>query len=256
MTPPDLAFWARPPGGPPRVVGHRGALGDAPENTRGAFARAVAAGAAAVELDVRTCATGELVVLHDPTLARLTEGRDARRVADLPLADLARVRLPGGERVPSLAEVFEQLAPTGTGVNVEMKHDVPDRGAVVAATATVVRTRDPRVPVIVSSFDPRMLLALAPLAPEVPRALLVHRSRYHLAMLAAARVAARAAPTAPTRLHAVHLARTLATPRRVAALKALGLLVSVWTVNDRAEAARLAGMGADSLISDQPGLLL
>lgn len=253
MTPLDLDFWARPASGRPRVVGHRGTRGEAPENTLGSFARAAAIGVTAVELDVRTCASGELVVLHDPTLERVTEGRDARRAADLSFAELSRVRLPAGERVPLLAEVIEHLAPRGTGVNVEMKHDAHDRDAVVRATAALLRDRDPRVPVIVSSFDPRMLLTFAPLAPRVPRALIIHRSRYHLAMLAGAHGAAHLDRSL---LHAVHLQRTLASPRRVAALRSRGLLVGVWTVNDRAEATSLASMGADSLISDEPALLL
>lgn len=253
MKPLDLDFWRRSASGPPRIVGHRGAKGDAPENTLGSFARAVSLGTKAVELDVRTCATGELVVFHDPTLARLTEGRDARRIADLPFSELARVRLPAGERVPMLAEVLERLAPDGAGVNVEMKHDVPDRAAVVRATAELLRAKDPRVPVIVSSFHPAMLLALAPLAPGIPLALLVHRSNYHPAMIAAALAAARLGRPA---LHAVHLERTITTARRVTALRERGLLVSVWTVNDRAEASRLASMGVDSVISDEPGGLL
>ena len=245
-------FWARAEGAPPRVVGHRGAKGDAPENTLGAFTRGVDLGATAVELDVRTCASGELVVAHDPTLERITSGRDARRVADLPWSELARVRLAAGERVPLLREVLALLAARSIGVNVEMKHDVPDRAAVVLATAQVLAGATQ--PIVVSSFDPRMLLALAGVAPELPRAQLVHRSRYHLAMLAAVGSAERAA-LRPLRVHAVHLERTLTTPARVRALHDRGLCVSVWTVNDPAEAERLREMGVDSLITDVPGEL-
>ncbi|MEZ4301353.1 MAG: hypothetical protein R3B70_40845 [Polyangiaceae bacterium] len=74
-------------------------------------------------------------MLHDPTLVRVTASRDARRAADL-AEELARVRFPGGERA-LLAEVLE-LWPCEAGVNVEMKHDAPDRGAVVRATARVL----------------------------------------------------------------------------------------------------------------------
>jgi glycerophosphoryl diester phosphodiesterase len=247
-------FWHRPPGAGPRIIGHRGARGVAPENTLGAFAHAVELGAAAVELDVRTCASGELVVFHDPTFARMTEGRDARRVADLSFAEISHIGLPAGERVPLLAEVLALLRPRSIGVNVEMKRDVPDRPAVVRATAAVLVAGDPQRPVIVSSFDPQMLRGLARLAPEVPRALLIHRSRYHPAMIAAAGPTARLT-VRPVPVAAVHLERTIATPGRVAALQARGLWVNVWTVNDAAEAARLASMGVDGLITDVPSAL-
>lgn len=247
-------FWPRAPGAGPRIIGHRGARGAAPENTLGAFALAARLGAPAVELDVRTCASGELVVFHDPTLERLTGGRDSRAVAALPWSELSRVPLPAGERVPLLAEVLAALRPRAVGVNVEMKHDVPERSAVVRATASLLRAWDPRQPILVSSFDPRMLLALAHHAPRTLRALLVHRSSYHLAMLEAAGPSSRPSPR-PIRVAAVHLDRSIATPSRVATLHARGLWVSVWTVNERAEAERFAAMGVDGIITDVPGEL-
>ena len=246
------AFWTRAPGARPRIVGHRGSKGGAPENTIGAFARGVELGATAIELDVRTCASGELVVAHDPTMDRLTEGRDARRVAELPWTELSRVRLGGGERVPRLRDVLALLGPRGIGVNVEMKHDVPDREAVVRATAAELYVRGAGSPVIVSSFDPRMLGALARVAPEVPRALLVHRSKYHPLMLALAGPVTRARWSSIA-VDAVHLDRRLATPRAIRALRERGLRTSVWTVNDRAEAEQLAALEVDSLITDVPG---
>lgn len=245
-------FWRRAPGARPRIVGHRGARGDAPENTLGAFEHAVALGATAVELDVRACASGELVVLHDPTLERVTAGRDARRAADLPWAELRRVRLAGGERVPLLREVLEAMRRRGVGVNVEMKHDVPDRAAVVRATAKELGAHDPAHPIVVSSFDPRMLFALAREAPAVPRALLVHPSSYRAAMLALAQLTARPS-LASIGVDAVHLERTITTAARVRALRRSGLWMSVWTVNDRAEAERFVELGVDSVITDTPG---
>ena len=73
------------------VVGHRGGRGDGwpPENTMAAFARAADEGAGAIELDVRTCAGGDLVVFHDADLSRMTGGEDRRRVAELTLGQLA-----------------------------------------------------------------------------------------------------------------------------------------------------------------------
>lgn len=252
---PGSHFWARPSGAPPRVIGHRGAARPAPpgaprapvENTLEAFAEAIAQGASAVELDVRVAASGEVVVFHDPSLERLTGGRDLRAVAALGAADLARVELGGGERVALLEGVLASVRPGGTGVNIEMKRDVPDRVAVVRATASLLRAWDPSHPRIVSSFDPAMLALHSVLAPKVPVALLVHRSSYHDAMLALGPLALRPL--------AVHIERTIATPERIERLRRRGFVVNVWTVNDVAEAKVLSALGVDGLITDLPGVI-
>src|ERR1700744_3127380 len=96
------AWWTAP-----LVVGHRGGRGPGwpPENTLPAFDQARRQGARAIELDVRTCAGGTVVVFHDDTLARMTQERDARRVADVAADDLLDVDL-GGATIPTLDEVL------------------------------------------------------------------------------------------------------------------------------------------------------
>jgi glycerophosphoryl diester phosphodiesterase len=259
-------FWGRAPGAPPRVIGHRGAArpdtpGLAPsspapptqaeraprapaENTLPAFEEAIAQGACAFELDVRVAATGEVVVFHDPTLERLTEGGDLRPIAGLSAAELGRVRLPGGERIPHLAEVLAMARPRGIGVNIELKRDVPDRRAAASETARLLRAWDPAHPLLVSSFDPWMLALHRALAPRIPIALLVHRSNYHALMLALG--------PALLPVSAVHIERTLASEERIASLRRRGHAVNVWTVNDPEEARRLSSFGADGIITDSP----
>jgi glycerophosphoryl diester phosphodiesterase len=237
----------------PLVIGHRGLRRDGlVENTLAAFAAAQDEGAEAIELDVRLCASGEAVVLHDPTLERLTAGADLRAAADLTLAELSRVELPGAglgpdgapAHVSSLAEVLafarERLLP----VNIELKRDVPSRTAVVRAVARLLDRWDATHALLVSSFDPVMLAGLGALVPRVPRAILVHRTKWHLA---------HAGLAVPLGAVAVNLARTLTRPELVRGLKARGLAVNVWTVNDPAEARDLAALGVDALITDAPG---
>jgi glycerophosphoryl diester phosphodiesterase len=89
-----------------------------------------------------------------------------------------------------------------------------------------------------------MLAAFAALVPHVPRAILVHRTRWHLL---------HAGTALPLGAAAVHLVRTLTRPDLVRSLKARGVAVNVWTVNDPAEARDLAALGVDALISDAPG---
>jgi glycerophosphoryl diester phosphodiesterase len=250
-----LRGFRRRDGDPPRVFGHRGVRrldgAPPPENTLAAFEIAAQEGAHAIECDVRRCASGELVVFHDPTLSRMTGGLDERPVAAASLDELRRLELAGAVDgacgVPTLAEVLAFARERRIGVNVEMKHDAPDRAAVVLATARLLRAWDDKHAVLVSSFDPLMLAAFGRACPGVPRAILLHRTRYY-------RPAAAVAPSLGA--DAVHLERTLTSPALVARLRARGVLVNVWTVNHPGEARDLAELGVDGIITDRPAEIL
>jgi glycerophosphoryl diester phosphodiesterase len=88
-----------------KIMGHRGAPADEPENTLRSFARALAVGVAAVELDVQLTKDGRLAVIHDETLDRTTSGRGP--VKDFTLAELKQIDAGRGERIPALEEVFD-----------------------------------------------------------------------------------------------------------------------------------------------------
>ena len=94
-----------------RCIGHRGASGYAPENTRAAFARAIAMGADAIETDVQLTADGQLVLFHDATVERTSDGRGP--LADYTLAELRALDL-GGWFAPEFAGERE-LALRGAG---------------------------------------------------------------------------------------------------------------------------------------------
>lgn len=241
--------WVVAPEWRPLVIGHRGVRGEGapPENTMAAFEAAASEGADGIELDVRLCKTGELVAAHDETLERVTGGADRRAIAELSYAELRRVDLGGGARVPLAAEVLALARARGLLINVEMKRDAPDRLAIAAATARLVRGFHPARLALVSSFDPAMLAAFGWLAPHVPRALLLNHTWY----------AEPAAPVAsPLGARAVHIERTLASPPFMSRLRRRGLLVSVWTVNDPREAVDLRELGVHALITDAPGAVL
>ena len=228
----------------PLLLGHRGSRTRATENTLEAIEIAAAAGADGIEVDVRTCQSGELVVFHDPTVERLGDGVDRRAIADMPLSEICDLKLAAGARVPSLAQVLDCCRHHRLAVNVEMKSDVPSRRAVALATARALTDGDPGVTVVVSSFDPFMLGALRLLAPEVPTALLIGDSYRPLNRLARAMGSA-----------AIHPERGFVSPQRLRRWKRQGLRVVVWTVNQPAEAFRLLSLGVDGIISDDPELL-
>lgn len=214
-----------------------------------AFARARREGADGVELDVRLARSGEVIVLHDEDVSRVTQKQDDRRADAMDLADVRSVDLGQGERIPLLSEVLELARGEGMFVNVELKRDVPDRAALVRTVAKEFG-RQPKVQIVFSSFDPVMLAGLAVLAPRVPRALLIHKSTYHHAMLRAQPLSMR------TGLHVEHvlLRDGLFQPGR--AFIAGQRFVNTWTVNSGRDAVRLAELGVNGIITDDPARIL
>jgi glycerophosphoryl diester phosphodiesterase len=238
----DDASFRRPKGAPPFVFGHRGVRGDAPENTMAAFELAAASGADGVELDVRLCHSGELAVCHDADLTRLTGGRDARRVADLDKDDLRRVDVGGGQPVPLLTEVLAWAHGRALRVNIEMKRNVPDRRAVVRATARILEG-DSLPPVVVSSFDPWMLAYLSWRRPSVLLGYLFASDQ---------RLTRSGWVAGVMHVGAVHPERTEVDAARCRAWQKRGRIINVWTVNDVAEARALAALGVDGIVTDVP----
>lgn len=239
--------FRRKVGSPPLIYGHRGVRGQAPENTMAAFALAAEQGADGVELDVRLSASGDVIVLHDPTLSRVTSGKDDRLVANLSSAELSRVDVGDGERPPQLAEVLSFLRARRLRINIEMKRDLPHRMALARATARIVRgVPDAERYVLVSSFDPAMLALFGVLLPSIPRAFVFEAKTRWLRS---------GWPALPIRAIAAHPERTLASPEALRAWRSRGLIVNAWTVNCPNEARDLAKLGVDGLITDVPDIV-
>lgn len=253
MGPTTLSRLRRSPGAAPLVLGHRGARYAAPENTHAAFELSRAEGAHGVELDVRLVKTGEIIVLHDPTLARVTKQTDRRNVEQLSLAEARRADVGAGERVPLLAEVLDWAERHDQLVNVEVKSDVRRRRDLVRGVIALL-SRHPYASrgVWLSSFDPRFVWALARALPAVPSAFLFHTKS------PVARAAALVGAATFKRLgaRAVHPEHVLITEARMQAWRSKSELVGTWTVNEEARARELAALGVDFLITDRPGAIL
>lgn len=225
----------------PRVWAHRGASAHATENTLAAFAAAVAHGADGIELDVLTCATGEVVVFHDDDLRRLA-GRP-ERIGELSWSELAKVELVGGQRIPRLEDA---LVAAGTlEVNVELKAVRPGWPSPLpsATAAAIARVRaDDRV--LISSFDPVLLVQLHLAAPHLPLAFLFDAKLPR--PLRAVTVGMLAGASA---LHPEHV---LCTAESVAEWHRRGFAVNTWTVDDPARLAALSAMGIDGVFANDP----
>lgn len=228
--------------GRPLVIGHRGAAAIAPENTLASFRAAREAGADGVELDVQLSSDGEVIVFHDEDLARLA-GRPGR-VSDFPLAALRELRLRGGGAIPTLDEVLEELG-RNLLVNVELK--VPPRAigrALGRRVAEVLSRHAATGRALVSSFHPVALAVFRSDHPQLATGLLFHREQ--------AWPLRAGWPHYWLRPLALHPDRTLVTPGRLRRWRRHGYAIHVWTVNDPAEMQRLADLGVDAIITDDP----
>jgi glycerophosphoryl diester phosphodiesterase len=228
------------------VLGHRGARRAAPENTLAAFELAREEGADGVELDVRLDGSGRVIVLHDPTLERVTSGADSRHAEDISASELAQVDLGSGERVPLLADVLAWAKARDLRVNVELKSDLRKRRLLLARVAEVVQ-QTPLPALLFSSFHPLFVWWLARHLPNLPRAWLVHDKQRLLKYAPGSHLLG---------ANGIHPEHELARAERVARLKRTGCLVNVWTVNDPERARQLARNGVDAIISDVPGEIL
>jgi glycerophosphoryl diester phosphodiesterase len=240
-------------GSGPLVLGHRGARHAAPENTHAAFELSRVEGAAGVELDVRVVKSGEIVVLHDTSLSRVTSGADRRVAEQLSWADARSADIGRGERIPLLSDVLDWAAQHDQLVNVEVKSDVKRRRDLLQGVIALLRRHGyAERGVVLSSFDPRFVWRLARELPQVPSAFLFHTKSpiAHAASLVGAATFTRMGA------RAVHPEHVLVTEQRMAAWRTRAALVGVWTVNDENRARALSRLGVDYIISDRPGAIL
>jgi glycerophosphoryl diester phosphodiesterase len=230
----------------PLVFGHRGAAGTCPENTHVGFRQAFAERADGIELDVRCCASGEVVVIHDETVDRTSDGTG--RVADLSLSELrgfdfGRGTGSGRETIPTLEEVFARL-PADKLINVEIKNDDLHSHREERAVAQLVARFGLHGRCLVSSFNPLVLWRLQQADARLSLAYLYHpQSRWYLRHLPV---------TWWLRLRALHPHHRLVTAHGVAQAHRRGLQVNTWTVNDEADLERVVACGVDGIVTDYP----
>lgn len=229
----------------PRVIGHRGAAALAPENTLTGFAVAAAAGAGWVEFDVRLTADMVPVLLHDRSLTRTTGL--ARDLGDVAFADLAGLDAGDGAPPPSLAAALVRLQGLGLGANIELKSDSGREAATAHAVIAALRAgwTAPVESLLLTSFAEPCLETLAAHAGDLPRGYLVTR----LPGDWAARADRLGCGT-------VALGDDGADRGAIAAVKASGRRLLVWTINSVVRARDLLQAGVDANISDDPGTLV
>jgi glycerophosphoryl diester phosphodiesterase len=213
------------------IFGHRGAPGYPrhAENTIGSFKKALDSGADGVEFDVRRCADGGIVVIHDETVDRTTNGKG--RVANLTYDQLRQFDAGFGEPIPLLSQVLDTFGSQFV-LNIELK----DAG-IAQDVKTLVLERNLQRHVIVSCFDWQ---ELASFPPQIPIALL--SSKLGNVVSAARELGA----------VAIHPRKDIVTPAFIQTVHEAKLQINVWTINEPAEASAFRSLGVDTIFSDFP----
>lgn len=232
----------------PLIIAHRGAKGMAPENTLGAFRLGLEQGCNAIELDVHLSKECEIIVCHDETLDRTTNGKG--RIFDKELADIQTLDAGSwhseaykGEKVPTLDEVFD-LVPSSIMINVEVKHSYDEQ--MEKQLIAFLRERELFEQVVVSSFDHKCLYRLKVAEPRIKIGLL-YQLRLHRADVYARNFGAE--------VYSLHpYFRQMDQDDVEHALQA-GLQVYPYTVNDVQDLEEQIAYGASGIITDYPGRL-
>jgi glycerophosphoryl diester phosphodiesterase len=258
---------------PTRYVAHRGGAALWPENSLLAFRNAIAAGAQLLELDVHRAADGAVVVIHDPTLERTTNGSGlvaARTSAELRALRLRDVRgALTDEWVPTLGEVIALAAPAGVALLVEVKTPGPAvqyvraEGGVRVIPGVRYEGLEQRIldeltaahlseRSMLMAFNPAVVAEIRARAPRQGTVLLV--DRHHVEKAGGRAVdAVQWAATAEVTYLGLHY--TLCDATVVAAARAAGIGIGVFTVNDEADMRRLAALGVDVIITDRADII-
>jgi glycerophosphoryl diester phosphodiesterase len=259
----ERAFFAKSPRSM-LVIAHRGGSALRPENTLAAFENAAALGVDVLEMDVHATADGKIVVIHDATVDRTTNGTGA--VAALSFESLRKLdagyrwTADGGRtfpfrgkgvRVPALAEVFERFP--GKRMNIEIK---PAEPAFAGALCDLVRRSGRSDLVLVASVQQAALDAFRGACPAVATSMTPREGwvfyGFHLAHLTAALSPRAAALQMPYRFRG----RLVVSDDLVAAAHARNVRLHAWTVNDEAIMRQLIANGVDGILTDRPDLLL
>lgn len=262
----ELPFFSRLASIPTLSIAHRGGSGVAPENTLAAFTRAVDVHRVdMLELDVHSTSDGVLVVAHDDVVDRCTDGHGA--IASSTFAELARLdaahrfSLDGGvsfpergkgHRIPRLVELLETLP--ATLLNIELK---PSAAPAAERFVAELRRAGALERVCIGSEDDALGLRLVELAPEAchffPRDALI-------AAVFALKSGQSAEILDHPRLRVLDMplhweGMRLVDPAFLAAARARGLWVNVWTVDDEAELARCIDEQVPGIMTDRPDRL-
>ena len=234
----------------PVLFAHRGASIYAPENTMIAFNLAISQGAPAIELDVQLSADNKVVVFHDRTASRTTNGSGKIRQHTLSHIKSLHAGAAFGSafpdaRVPTLDEVFNELDPN-IYLNIELKNINSPFDSLPGKVAKIIRKHQAKNRVLISSFNAVALTRLLRLLPSVPRGLLLRKPfRVDLCI---------SIPRLISGFQTINTSFACITECRVDSLHKLGKKVYTYTLNRPDDIQYALNCGVDGFFTDDPAL--
>ncbi|MGB0749899.1 MAG: glycerophosphoryl diester phosphodiesterase [Magnetospiraceae bacterium] len=230
----------------PSLIAHRGGARNAPENTLAAFRSAATLGVSWIECDVTLLRDGSLVIFHDETVNRCTDGRG--RIRDMDRAAVSALDAGNGfgtaftgERIPSLGQTLDLCCDLGLAINLELKiHDSEDAD-LARAVADHLANAARLPPLLFSSFSLPALREFRRLDPQADLGFITsHLPRQWRGI------------AADLGLVSLHVNARFLRRGQIAALQNAGYRVFAYTVNEADQARRLLDWGVDGVFTDCP----
>lgn len=228
--------------------GHRGFSGRYPENTLLAFEKAMDAGCDGIELDVHLSRDGEVVIIHDETVDRTTDG--SGNVRDFTLEELKKLNAYGSfpgkfgrSEIPTLREYFELIRGTGIITNIELKVGVYVYPEIEEKTLKLIDEFGLRDRIIISSFNHYSVLAMKKLAPDMKYGFLEESRVIDMPQYARGHG-----------VDAIHPLFNVVDADYMNQCRQLGLDVNCWTVNRREDIMCMAKLGVHGIIGNNPDI--
>jgi len=234
----------------PVIIAHRGASAYAPENTMAAFQKAVELSADGIELDVKCSKDGELVIIHDQTLDRTTNGHgkvvetNLKELRDLDAGSWFSAEFKG-EKIPLLREVLEEFS-SRLLINVELTNYSSPSDGLAQKAAAMVKHMGVEKSVFFSSFNPYNLVLTRKILPDVPVALLALPGK--IGWIFRSNMMKWFSPDL------IHPHYNDVNKRFIEKQHQKNRRVNVWTVNTETEIKKLLKDNVDGLITDDPSL--
>ncbi len=219
-------------------IGHRGAMGHAPENTLVSFQKALELKVDMIELDVQLCKTGELVVIHDLTVDRTTNG--IGYVSELTLEELKHLDAGEGQSIPLLVEVLDVIDRKAK-VNIELKGKGTAEKVGQLIYEYIKNNGWSQDDFIVSSFDHQELKLFKQGYPKIPVGLLIYHLPYDLAQ-----------PAEDFKAQYLNASLAFYSKELVVDAHERGIQVLIYTVNEEKDIERCRKDGVDGVFSNYP----
>jgi glycerophosphoryl diester phosphodiesterase len=225
------------------IIGHRGASGYEPENTLLSFKKAIELKADMIEMDIYKCNTGELVVIHDNSVNRTTNGKGL--IGDLTFNELRSLDAGKGEKIPILNEVLDLLN-AGMKINLELKGEDTARPVYDILNYYIKEKGLSYADFYISSFNHRLLMEFIMLfrkSTKIKICPLVYGIPIELKQIAK-----------KLKAYSINISSDFIDKNIIEEAHGYGMKVFVYSINKPEEALRMKTLGIDGIFTDYPDL--